>query len=172
MEQLQILGTLFTLILGTLLHFTYAWSGKNAIVGIFSATNESTWEHLKLLAMPILLFGIAEYFAYGKQMQNFIPIKTCAILLGMAVIVVAFYTYTGIIGNHFLWADIGTFVIGVIASYWFSAHFFHTDYLSSTFSIAFGWIGFVGILFCFALFSFFPPYIGLFLDPVSHRYGK
>ena len=47
-----IFSIIFTFILGTLLHFTYKWSEENAIVGIFSAVNESTWEHLKLLYFP------------------------------------------------------------------------------------------------------------------------
>jgi hypothetical protein len=42
-------------LLGTLLHFAYDFSGQNFVVGLFSAINESTWEHLKLLFMPFLL---------------------------------------------------------------------------------------------------------------------
>lgn len=40
---------IFISVLGVLLHFTYEWAGDNAVVGLFSAVNESTWEHLKLL---------------------------------------------------------------------------------------------------------------------------
>ena len=47
--KFQIISTIFIFIFGTILHFTYEWSGENTIVGLFSATNESTWEHLKLL---------------------------------------------------------------------------------------------------------------------------
>lgn len=39
-------------ILGTTLHFTYKLSHKNFFVGLFSAQNESTFEHMK-----IALFG-------------------------------------------------------------------------------------------------------------------
>ena len=56
----QITAVLFTLIFGTLLHFTYGLSGNNPIVGTFSAINESTWEHLKLLFFPMLIFAIFE----------------------------------------------------------------------------------------------------------------
>lgn len=44
---------IFISVLGVLLHFTYEWSGDNAVVGLFSAVNESTWEHLKLLFFPV-----------------------------------------------------------------------------------------------------------------------
>ena len=33
---------------GSLLHFTWEWSGHSTVVAVFAATNESTWEHLKL----------------------------------------------------------------------------------------------------------------------------
>lgn len=45
----QIFSVIFTFIFGTLLHFTYEWSNQNLVVSLFSAINESTWEHLKLL---------------------------------------------------------------------------------------------------------------------------
>ena len=32
-------GIAFTLILGTLLHFTFKWSGNSPVVGMFSAVN-------------------------------------------------------------------------------------------------------------------------------------
>ncbi|MEG2200173.1 MAG: DUF6512 family protein [Anaerovorax sp.] len=172
MKNLQIIGALFTLILGTLLHFTYNWSGKNTVISLFSATNESTWEHLKLLAMPVLLFGVIEYLSYGKQIQNFIPVKILSVFLGMSAIILVFYTYVGIMGQHFLWADVGTFVIGVIVTYLFSAYFLHTHCFSSALSICFGWIGLFLLVGCFVVFTFSPPPIGLFLDPVSNSYGK
>ncbi|MEG2088092.1 MAG: DUF6512 family protein [Angelakisella sp.] len=172
MKQLQWMGAVFTLLLGTILHFTYDWSRENAVVGIFSATNESTWEHLKLLAMPMLLFGMVEYFVWGKQIRNFIPVKALSIFLGMVTIVVLFYTYVGVVGQHFLWADIGTFVVGVLAASLFSAHFLNTELFSSERSIRLGWAGLLLIAASFVLFTFFPPRVGLFLDPVSQRYGR
>ncbi|MEG2000547.1 MAG: DUF6512 family protein [Evtepia sp.] len=172
MNAVQWSGAVFTLILGTLLHFTYAWSGKNTIIGIFSATNESTWEHLKLLVMPILLFGMIEYFVWGRQIQNFIPVKALSILLGMTTIIVLFYTYVGIVGQHFLWADIGTFVVGVIVAYLFSMRFLDTDFCSSLLFVRFGWIGLLIIFASFVWSTFLPPHIALFFDPVSHEYGN
>ncbi|MEG1857692.1 MAG: DUF6512 family protein [Pseudoflavonifractor sp.] len=172
MKRIQIMGGLFTLVLGTLLHFAYGWSGGNAAVGAFSAVNESTWEHLKLLAMPVLLFGGAEYFLYGKKINNFIPVKALSALLGMGVIVALFYTYVGIVGRHFLWADIGTFVVGVVAAYLLSTRFLNTEVFTSRIWGILGGLVLAAILACFVLFTFFPPHIGLFLDPISHGYGR
>ena len=57
-----IIGTIFVSAAGTLLHFVYGWTGNHFIVGLFAPVNESTWEHMKLLYFPMLLYCAAEYF--------------------------------------------------------------------------------------------------------------
>ena len=168
----QIIGAVFALIIGTLLHFTYEWSGENPVVGIFSAVNESTWEHLKLLFVPVALFAVLEYFEYGKQIPNFVPVKVLSILLGMSTIIIAYYTYTCIVGQNYLWVDIGIFILGVLAAYWFSYRFLQTEFLTSECSVRLGWIGLLLLAFCFVFFTFCPPRIELFLDPVTGTYGR
>ena len=42
----EILGTVLIVILGSVLHFAFEWSGGNQVVGAFSALNESVWTHL------------------------------------------------------------------------------------------------------------------------------
>ena len=37
---------IFISVLGVLLHFTYEWSGDNAVVGLFSAVNELSLIHI------------------------------------------------------------------------------------------------------------------------------
>lgn len=61
---------IFISVLGVLLHFTYEWSGDNAVVGLFSAVNESTWEHLKLLFFPFLLLTILEVLPAAICFRN------------------------------------------------------------------------------------------------------
>lgn len=39
----EIFSTIFTFILGTILHFSYNWSNNNILIGTFSAVNESIW---------------------------------------------------------------------------------------------------------------------------------
>lgn len=166
----EVAGFIFVVVFGSLLHFVYRWSGNNPIVGIISPVNESTWEHLKLLFVPMLLFSIVEYFVVGKEYTNFIAAKSLGILFGMLAIVVIFYTYTGIVGKHYLWADILTFIIGVAVAYLYSWKAI-TRYQARS---GLGWIGLIivmVILICFAVFTFSPPQIPLFLDPVSKRYG-
>lgn len=60
-------GFLFTVIAGSLLHFAFAASGGNTLIGAFTPVNESVWEHLKLLLIPAVAFSAVEFFVYGKE---------------------------------------------------------------------------------------------------------
>lgn len=166
----EFIGFIFVTVIGTILHFAYDWSGHNRFVGILSPVNESTWEHLKLLFTPMLLYSIVEYLVIGKKYSNFIPAKLFGMLFGMFVIVDVFYTYTGIIGNHFLLADILTFLLGVAAAYIHGWKIIQSADMGTQCHCA----DIVLILVLaagFATFTFSPPHIGLFLDPVSRQYG-
>ncbi len=167
----SIAGALFTILAGSGLHFLYGWSGRNTAVGLFSAVNESTWEHLKLLAIPMLVFAIVEYAVYGRKVANFAPVRALSILAGMAAIPVLFYTYAGIVGQNFLAADIGTFIIGVLLAYSLSNRYLDTPALSSKKCVAAGWALLALILAAFIVFTLYPPQIGLFRDPVTGLYG-
>ncbi len=161
-KKYQIFSIIFTFILGTLLHFTYDWSNQNSIVGIFSAINESTWEHLKLLFFPMLLTTIIGYFYFGKKVPNFVCSKTIGILTSIIFTIVFFYTYTGILGKNIAFIDISSFfiatILGEILSYLLIINNFKCNNKIAIIVL----IIFIGL---FAWFTFSPPNIGLFKDP-------
>ncbi|MGE4483698.1 MAG: DUF6512 family protein [Oscillospiraceae bacterium] len=171
LKRWHIAGVIFTLILGTLLHFTYDFSGQNAAVGIFSAVNESVWEHLKLLIIPIIVISSIEWFVHGEKYKNFIPVKLLSVLLGMATIVVIFYTYVSVTGENYLWADIGLFVLSVILAYLFSYKMLQTEHFTSKSANLAAAFGFILLLACVIVFTFNPPDCALFQDPISGTYG-
>lgn len=167
LKSIHIVGAVFTLIAGCLLHFVWDWSGQSNFTAIFSAVSESTWEHLKLLFFPFIVFSVIEYFMYGKNLKCFWSAKICSVLLGMMTIISVFYTYTGIIGKNYLVLDIGTFIIGVIFSYLYSyRRLDNSTKPCSTFSQTFSIFILIAFVIAFAIFSFYPPRFGLFLSPV------
>ena len=103
----------FIIILGTLLHFTFEWSGFQEIVGAFSAVNESVWEHLKIAFMPSILFAILEYHYLNKKTNNYFFAKAVGIYTIMVIIPVIFYTYTIFI-EHNLTIDVISFMFAII----------------------------------------------------------
>ena len=165
----QIITVIICLILGILFHFTYEWSGGNIIVGIFSAVNESTWEHLKLVYYPMLLMAIIGYFIFGKNNKNYWISQAVGIIIAMIFIIVFFYTYTGVVGTNFAWLNIATFIVAVILGEFvtykllISRKSYNAEFIS---------IFFLVILFAsFVLYTFSPPRIGLFKDPVTEEFG-
>ncbi len=109
------LGAGICFLLSIPLHFLFDFIGGEPLwVGFFVNVNESVWEHLKLLFYPGILVGIIQYFIVGKKYENYISAKIIGIFSGMLGIVVSFYTYTGIIGDNFVVADILTYVFGAI----------------------------------------------------------
>lgn len=167
-KNFQIFSAIFVMILGTLLHFTYEWSEGNLLVASFSAVNESTWEHLKLLFYPMLLTTIIGYFYFSKTKHNFLCANTIGILTAVSFTTVFFYTYTGIIGTNFAFLDIGSFFIAVIFG-----EFVIYKLLLSNFSCnkKTAFIVLLILLLCFILFTYATPEIGLFRDPVSNEFG-
>lgn len=104
---------LFIVILGSLLHFVYEWSGNNFIVGLFSPVNESVWEHLKLLFFPMLFLTVWDFFTKEDKKLNFLPSRVSGILAGYGFIVTAYYTITGVLGKNIDWINIAIFLLGV-----------------------------------------------------------
>ena len=100
-------------ICGTLWHFLYEWTGNSAVIGIIAPVNESTWEHLKLLFFPSLIYSAAEYFSVPEKPENYISASIAGIFAGMAAITSFFYTYTGIIGKNFIVLDIFSYFFGL-----------------------------------------------------------
>ncbi|QVK17553.1 hypothetical protein KHQ81_11935 [Mycoplasmatota bacterium] len=166
-----IVGTIFIILFGSLLHFVYEWSGNNPLVGIFGAVNESTWEHLKLLFWPALLFSIVEYIFLDKDYNNYITAKAVSFYLGIFLIISLFYTYTGIIGENCLFMDIAIFIISVIISQYIGYKIMTSDKDVSKQVNIISLIAIVILIFAFVIFTFDPPKIPLFKDPITGKYG-
>lgn len=110
-------GFLTVSVLGTLAHFTYEWSGKQLLAGAFCAVNESTWEHMKLLFFPALLFTMIQ-IAAARERDGAIPaVRAVSVTAGLLLIPVLYYTYTGILGRHVLWADIAIFYLAAALTF-------------------------------------------------------
>ena len=72
----HIAGFFWIVIVGSLLHFTYEWSGKSTLVGYFSPVNESLWEHLKLGYFSLSFFILIE-LGIKKQDRAVLSSQSC-----------------------------------------------------------------------------------------------
>ena len=167
-KKSSIIQFLFVSILGTLLHFTYDWSGQNPLAGIFSAQNESTWEHLKLLFFPMLLLTLIQLFLNSNVHDDFIQRRTLGIVAGLLFIIVVFYTTWGISGKLIDWWNITIYFLAVFFAFWVESKSETAAKKMAPFTaIA---ILFV-ITFAFVMFSFNSPTTGIFYDLSLHPKG-
>lgn len=164
----EIGSALFVIFIGFMLHFVFEWSGYSSIVGAFSAVNESVWEHTKLAFFPILIFSLLQYPFIKKEFTNYFTLKLKELALAVILIIVIFYTYSGVLGQHYLALDILDFVVSVIlAKFLAYIHLFNKTKGSQILPIAL--IVALGLFFIYA--TFYPPKIQLFKDAPTGTYG-
>ncbi len=164
LKKYTVTGTIIISVLGTLLHFVYNFTGQNFLVGLFTPINESTWEHMKLVFFPMLLFWLL-------TRKRFLKISSCSksaylfsTLLGTLLIPVLFYTYTGILGYNISAIDISTFFISVIITF----YIFYKNANSCKFEKYKSLLIFLNLLFAvaFIICTVNPPKLGIFVSPV------
>ena len=165
----QVTGFLLTAVLGTGLHFLFDLTGRSLAAALVSAVNESIWEHMKLLFYPMLAFSAFQYAQWGKYREDFWQVKLRGTLLGLILIPVLYYSYTGILGVSADWFNITIFFIAAGVTYCTETRLFtqNRTYHAQWPAVA----AFVLIALLFTLLTFRPPHIPLFRDPLTGTYG-
>lgn len=172
LKKWQIYSIIFSIILGTLLHFTFNLFSNNLFIASFSAVNESTWEHLKLVFFPMLIFAIIEYLFLKNKLNknNYIFSKSISIIFAISFITIFFYTYTGIIGTNFFIFDIFSFLFAIIFGEFICYKLLLKNIKINNKIKNIFIIILILLLFCFILFTYFPPHINYFKDPITNQY--
>ena len=166
----QVGGFVFTSVLGTLLHFLYDICGESIILAPFSAVNESTWEHMKILFIPMLIFAFIENKFIGNRYPDLFSAKLLGILMGLILIPVLFYSYTGIIGRSIDFINISIFVLAAAMVYYVETLLIKNK---ATLGInpKIALIIICLIFLTFAVTTFIQPDIPLFIDSTTGKSG-
>lgn len=152
-------------IIGTPSHFVYEWTGKPYLIGLFFPVNESTWEHLKLLFFPSLIYFAVVYFTLKEKPKNYISATAISIIAGMLSIVVMFYTYQGVLGRNIDFLNILIYFLGVIMTVYIMQRILKTQSYSSGTANVISLFFLLLTAILFVSFSFNPPSLGIFLPP-------
>ena len=166
----QLLGFAFTSFFGTLLHFLYDFTNSSVFAAPFSGVNESTWEHMKLLFFPALIFALIEWLFIGKSDKSFWCVKLWGIIIGLSAIPVLFYTINGAFGKTPDWLNITIFFVSAAYMYVFEWRRLNSEsgkHCNQKIAIAV----LVLIALAFVVFTFAVPRLPIFLDPVTTTYG-
>lgn len=168
-RTLETAGMLFTLLFGNLLHFVYDWTGQAGWAAYLSAVNESTWEHMKLLAVPWLVWTVVT-IVVNRCAASALP-RAIGLLTGLAAIPALFYTYTGILGKSVGVVNILIFQAAVLLAYFVSVSLQKSARLSSVPFQILGILLHLLAALAFLFFTSFPPSLPLFVDPTNGTRG-
>jgi len=173
-KKWTLIGISFIGILSTLMHFVYELSGEAIVVGIISPVNESVWEHLKLAFLPTILWWIIAYFIITKKVKLslgrwFIAAVTALIICPL-FIVTFYYTYTGALGIHSMILDVLSLFLGIMIAQG-TAFVIYRKAQIKPFHFYTALFILVLMVASFIVFTFTPPHLPLFIDPLTGKYG-
>jgi hypothetical protein len=159
-----VVSTLVVITIGSLLHFAWEWSARSPAVAIFAATNESTWEHLKLAFWPAFVVGLVQRRLYCRP-PGWIVATALRTLTPPILIVLLFYGYIALLGRNFLLLDISVFVVAVFAGECLGHGAMWTQMRLGV-RVGAGVVLAMAVV-AFATLSFRPPACFLFEDPTQ-----
>ena len=172
-ENVSFWGGFAIIVFGAVWHFAYQASGYNPVVGLLAPVNESVWEHMKLLAIPLFAVGFRDYDCLRRQVNDLCFALLKELAIGVVVIAGLYYLYSFVLGRDVLVLDVIIFILGVAAARWvgceimlgtFKKWEFRGLNLLSGFLLA-------AIAFFVVWVTLYPPHSGLFKDPISGTYG-
>lgn len=166
----EIIGFFIVSILGIVFHFIFEWTSNSRIVAIIAPVNESIFEHLKVSFYPFVIWGIIRWFIDGKDEPNYLSANIYGVLTGMIFIIVSYYTYSGIIGNHFFIIDMIIYGCSIILALIITKNLIDSPRFDDNLRVI-SWIILFIIVLVFVIFTFNPPHINLFKDPSTGNYG-
>ena len=146
----DIIGFIFVSIIGTLAHFVYELTNKSVIAALFCPINESPWEHLKLIFFPYLIWTVIQAVIM-KGTKNLLPAKFIGVFVGMAATL--------------------SFFIGVFIAFLIDYLLIKSEKMQGKGVNITAIILFIIMSAIFILFTFAPPLIPLFKDPITSSYG-
>ena len=169
-QKWEFIGLLTTIAAGNLLHFVYDWTGGSSIAAVFSAVNESAWEHMKLLAVPWILWTVVQAVAVGRG--NVLSARTAGLLAGLAAIPVLYYTYTGALGRNVSLVNILIFQLAGLLAYGGSVWLQKNRRLDGLAWQAGAVLVLLVLAALFVWWTFAPPLLPLFTDPATGLAGR
>ena len=131
----------------------------------------STWEHMKLLFFPVFLLTLLQTCT-RRAADTCIPaVRAISVFIGLSLIPMLYYTYTGIVGTHALWADIAVFILAAAGTFAADSLLTRSGRLRRPWQQIAGMLALWALAFCVVWCTFRPPQLALWLDPVTGRYG-
>lgn len=158
-------------VIGSLLHFTFDWSRHNRFAALFSAVNESYWEHIKIAMWPVFLLQVILFIAGGYQYLSFIPAATVALYSLPITMIGIVFLYKSLTKRNILGLDIAAFFVTIAVGQTIFVLFLK-ELSPSSITVAIAGVFLVGLVTAFLRFTMRPPREpDVFIDPLNRTYG-
>ncbi|MEG0752534.1 MAG: DUF6512 family protein [Angelakisella sp.] len=165
-ERWILLGIPCLFLIGSVMHFIYDLTGQRFLVGLVAPTNESVWEHLKMVVLPLILWWTLYYAARGSYYRigkdRWYTAALVSLLTSLIVIPCVFYFYTEAFGVELLIVDILILLLALLCGQLLGFHFYHHFAGISWITVSIIFFLIVGL---FAWFTIYPPALPIFQSP-------
>lgn len=170
LRRVEAVGAVAVVVAGVLWHFAYDWSGGSPVMAAVAPANESVWEHLKLVVVPVGALGLVEARWVADRPRLWWA-KCVEVATACTFIVAFFYTYTGALGVHsIVVVDILTFVVVVAGGQLLSYRVISSPRRAPV-PFAVSVTALVLLVVLFAALTFVPPHLPLFQETATGAYG-
>ncbi|HEX6248316.1 MAG TPA: DUF6512 family protein [Nocardioidaceae bacterium] len=164
------MGAFAVVVTGALLHFAYDGSGGSRVVAAVAPANESVWEHLKMVLIPVLALGAVEAHWVADRRRLWWA-KLVEVVAASGFIVAFFYTYTGAFGVHsIVTVDVLSFIVAIAGGQWLSYRII-TSATSRAVPLTASVTALVIAVLGFGVLTFAPPPIPLFQETSTGVHG-
>lgn len=171
-EKWILKGIPILFLIGSFMHFLYDLSGQNIIIGLIAPVNESVWEHLKMVLLPVILWWTFYFAAAGRRnhidKNKWFTGALIALVTSLITIPLLYYFYTGAFGVEILAVDIIILFLALLFGQLAGFHFYkYSEGLDFYIPI----LVFILLILIFVLFTLNPPHLPLFKDSITGQYG-
>jgi hypothetical protein len=169
-RRLETVGAFAVIVSGVLLHFAYDWSRGSRVVAVIAPANESVWEHLKLVVMPVAVLGVVET-KWVVDRRRLWWAKFVEVVVACCFIVAFFYSYTGAFGvDSFVAVDVLSFFFAVAGGQCISYRLIGSSRLLRV-PLRASVVGLALVVVGFGVLTFTPPHVPLFQEVSTGVYG-
>lgn len=162
-----VISCFIAIIFGTLQHFAFDLTNNNILIGLISPVNESVWEHLKLIFLPLTIFAIITKIVLKQK--NIMIATTIATIISCVLILTIHYGFL-LFNIESTAIDIIAYILSMFLGFYIMYIFYSNPPLLEKYEI----LGYTLIVIMFVIFGIFtlhPPKTPLFLDNTLNIYG-
>lgn len=155
-------GFLFISVFGTINHFMYDILGRNKYAAYFFAVNESTWEHMKLVVFPSVVWLLISLFISDNP--NILIGNLAGLIVMLILIPFLFYFLRLIFGKTSSIVNILIFYISVFVGSLVNKYYLGISYVGKGATLISA-ILYIFVVILFIIFSKNPGKSFLFDEP-------